>query len=135
MSKDRLTILYLDDSEVQLSAVSSELTKLGHEVRVAATVGEAVRQVNGADLVMIDFHMPDADGAQALGRLRSAVRGDAPVGFYLYTSDRELATSYKKLGFDGAFVEKGDSDALPAQIVAANRILQLRRLRHARQKA
>ena len=135
MSDFKLTILYLDDSEAQLANVGRELSRLGHDVRLATRVGDATRSVNAADLVMIDFHMPDIDGAEALSRLRKAVRGAKPIAFYLYTSDREVATSYKSLGFDGAFVEKGDSAALPKQVEAAGRMLQLRRFRYERQKA
>lgn len=134
MSETKLVILYLDDSEVQLGDVAAALTRQGHEVRTAATVSAALRMVNAADLVMIDFHMPGIDGTSALAMLRGSVRGDRPVVFYLYTSDRDVAISYKSLGFDGAFIEKGDVTTLPRQVEAANRMLQLKRLRFERQK-
>lgn len=135
MAESKLaTILYLDDSEAQLADVSLALTRLGYPVNTATTLTEALRKLKGADLVMVDFHMPGLDGAKAMQQLRGAVARDATVAFYLYTSDREVATSYRSLGFDGAFVEKGDTSALLQQIHSANRMLQLKRLRNERQK-
>lgn len=134
MSEAKLIILYLDDSEVQLADVAATLSRQGHDVRTATTVSAALRVVNASDLVMIDFHMPGFDGGSALEMLRQAVRGDRPIVFYLYTSDREVAMSYKSLGFDGAFIEKGDVTTLPRQVEAANRMLQLKRLRLERQR-
>ncbi len=128
----KLTVLYLDDSDVQLDSAAQVLAVQGHEVRTATTLRAAIGQMNGVDLVMIDYHMPEVDGAAALEALRKTVRRDTPVAFYLYTADREIAMSYRALGFDGAFIEKGDTSQLPAQVEAANRILNLRRFRHRR---
>lgn len=135
MADPSLTILFLDDSQAQLDDVASVLKQAGHTVRTATTLPEALAGVHGADLILIDFYMPDVDGAKAMHALRESLQSDTPVAFYLYTSDRGLAVTYKALGFDGAFTGKGDSAALPEQVQAAHRMLQLRRFRHERQRA
>lgn len=74
------------------------------------------------------FTCPRSKGAAALEALRKTVRRDTPVAFYLYTADNAIALSYRALGFDGAFIEKGDTRRLAEQVEATNRILNLRHL-------
>lgn len=135
MAASSLRILYVDDSEIQLADVERALSRQGHSVVTALTLRDARAHVANADLVMVDFHMPEVNGAEALSVLRRHAREDLPVLFYLYTSDREVALSFKAYGFDGAFIGKGEVDSLVGQIDAANRLLQLKRFRHERRKA
>ena len=129
-----LRIVYLDDSETQLLGAHRALTAAGHTVSTALSISQAGPLVESADLVIVDFHMPDLDGAQALQRLRRHVIAGDVVLFYLYTSDREVAVSFKSHGFDGAFTAKGDSDVLVSQVEAAGRMLKLKRFRQQRER-
>ncbi len=128
-----LRIVYLDDSEALLSEASRVLTAAGHKVQTALRLSEAVGLIGQSDLVIIDFHMPEVDGAEALLRLRRQVDPSTIVLFYLYTSDRQVALSYKQYRFDGAFTAKGDFDVLVSQVEAAGRMLKLKRFRQQRE--
>jgi CheY-like chemotaxis protein len=123
---ERLQVLYLDDSSANLHAVESALHGLECQVVTANSLGEAARLVPTSDLVIIDFHMPQANGAEAVKRLRkSEVRPS--TAFYLYTTDTSVAAEYRSHGFDGAFTGKGDMEVLVAQVGTALRLLKLRR--------
>jgi DNA-binding NarL/FixJ family response regulator len=83
--------------------------------------------VQHADLAIIDFHMPGVDGAEMLAALRESHPNSACL-YYLYTSDREVATRYERLGFDGAFLRKGEEGALVSQVGAVFRTIRMRKL-------
>jgi hypothetical protein len=51
-----------------------------------------------------------------------------PCLYYLYTSDRAVATRYEQLGFDGAFLRKGEEEALVSQVGAVFRTIRMRKL-------
>ncbi len=122
-----LSILYLDDSPTALREVEQALSALGHTVRKAQNVDEARALAEGTDLVIIDFHMPEMDGARALVELQSAPQKGVRPSYYLYTSDTSIAGNFKELGFDGALTWKGNLDALGPQIQSIARIVQMRR--------
>jgi CheY-like chemotaxis protein len=122
-----LGILYLDDSPTALREVERELTAMGHTVRVASTVAEATWLVSGSQLVIIDFHMPEMDGARALVELQNAKNAGPRPAFYLYTTDTSVAGRYKEFGFDGALTWKGNLEALGPQIQSIARILRMRK--------
>ncbi len=66
-------ILIVDDNATLAGTVRRVLERSGHEVRVAATGLEGVRQYReqAADLVLLDIHMPEMDGIEALAQLRA----------------------------------------------------------------
>jgi DNA-binding NarL/FixJ family response regulator len=86
-----------------------------------------MKLVSHADLAIIDFHMPGVDGAEMLISLREG-HPQNPCLYYLYTSDRDVATRYERLGFDGAFLRKGEEAALVSQVDAVFRTIRMRKL-------
>jgi CheY-like chemotaxis protein len=122
-----LNILYLDDSPTALREVERELSSMGHQVQSAASVSEAKSMLSSAQLVIIDFHMPEMDGAQALVQLQAAQNRAMKPAYYLYTTDTSIAGRYKEFGFDGALTWKGNLQALGPQIQSIARILKMRR--------
>ena len=129
MSDDgqRAKILCLDDSEAQLRELATALRGAGYVALTAQTVDEARIKLAGVDLVIVDFHMPRMSGAEALLLLRAASSPESPPLFYLYTTDRDAAVSFKAHGFDGAFTSKGDSETLISQVETTLRRLKLKR--------
>ena len=125
---ERGKVLVIDDSWVLLESIRLALTSGGYEVRATADVESAAKHMSWAELVIIDFHMPDADGASVLRLLRREVPPEATCLFYLYTSDANVARGYEALGFDGGFLRKGDATALPPQVDAAFRTIKLKKL-------
>lgn len=127
MTEELGNILIVDDSWVVLDKLRGALTAHGYSVRVAAQPGEAVRQMGWAELCVVDFHMPGLDGAKLLPSLRNAAK-EGGCMFYLYTNDIEIGRRYGELGFDGAFLRKGDETALMPQVEAAFRTIKLKKL-------
>ena len=120
-------IVVVDDSYLILDRIRERLTAEGYNVRTTTGQSAAQKLVEFADLAIIDFHMPGVDGAEMLRSLKTS----HPHGrclYYLYTSDREVATRYQQLGFDGAFLRKGEEAALVPQVSAVFRTIRMRKL-------
>ena len=120
-------IVVVDDSYLILDRIRDRLTAEGYRVRTTTGQSSAVKLVPNADLAIIDFHMPGVDGAEMLMSLRNALP-NATCLYYLYTSDRDVATRYQQLGFDGAFLRKGEEAALVSQVGAVFRTIRMRKL-------
>ena len=125
--KDAGEIVVIDDSYLILDRIRERLTTEGYRVRTTTGQAVAMKLVEFADLAIIDFHMPGVDGAEMLSSFKTS-HPHAPCLYYLYTSDRSVATRYQTLGFDGAFLRKGEEDALVAQVGAVFRTIRMRKL-------
>lgn len=70
-------IVVIDDERSILATLQAILTRRGYEVEVAATAaqGRARIQARIPDLVLLDLGLPDADGLELLGELRSSHPG------------------------------------------------------------
>jgi DNA-binding NarL/FixJ family response regulator len=122
------SIVVIDDSFLILERVRERLSAAGYEVRTTTGHIAAAKLIQRADLAIIDFHMPGIDGAEMLGMLRKAAPPGSSCLYYLYTSDRSVATRYEQLGFDGAFLRKGEEAALSSQVGAVFRTIRMRKL-------
>jgi DNA-binding NarL/FixJ family response regulator len=120
-------IVVVDDSYLVLDRIRERLTAEGYRVRTTTGQSAAMKLVEFADLAIIDFHMPGIDGAEMLTSLKT-LHPSGPCLYYLYTSDRNVATRYEQLGFDGAFLRKGEEEALVAQVSAVFRTIRMRKL-------
>lgn len=125
--KDAGEIVVVDDSYLILDRIRERLTAEGYRVRTTTGQSAAMKLVEFADLAIIDFHMPGIDGAEMLSSLKT-LHPHGPCLYYLYTSDRNVATRYQQLGFDGAFLRKGEEEALVAQVGAVFRTIRMRKL-------
>jgi DNA-binding NarL/FixJ family response regulator len=121
-------IVVVDDSWLILERIRESLTAAGYQVRTTTGFEVAAKLCLSSDLAIIDFHMPGMNGKELLAQMRSTLPPDAACMFYLYTSDPEAASAYERHGFDGAFLKKGDDDALAAQVDAVFRTISLRKL-------
>jgi CheY-like chemotaxis protein len=128
---DPLRIVYIDDSEADLRAAVDLLEPLGFAVAIHTSCRSAERDLPGAEVVLVDYHMPGMHGGEVVRRLRECQPPGQRTLFYLYTSDRALSGEYRRLGFDGQVIMKGNPDALVRQLNAARRAIALRRLRPA----
>jgi CheY-like chemotaxis protein len=65
-------ILVVDDDAGVRRSMERVLQSRGHQVLLAADGGEGLRtwREHGADLVVLDIHMPDTDGIEVLVQLR-----------------------------------------------------------------
>jgi len=112
-----------------LARVANRLGAAGYEVVTTNQTVGAARHLPGCELVILDYHMPGIDGQGVLESLRAAVSSwPKPPLFYLYTSDRAISSSYRRLGFDGGFSNKGDDGTLVRQVDAAFRLIRIKAL-------
>ena len=69
-------ILVVDDDADVRRSLERVLQSRGHRTMMAADGGEGLRvwREHGADLVLLDIHMPDTDGIEVLVQLRGLAR-------------------------------------------------------------
>jgi PAS domain S-box-containing protein len=83
-------VLLVDDNETNRRVLSAQVSHSGYDVEVAASAAEALAILRAAqngpfDLVVLDYHMPDMDGAM-LGEEIMADSSIAPARLVLLTS-------------------------------------------------
>jgi len=127
----RLRLVYVDDSEADLRLARDILRPAGFDITTHTTARSAEHDLIGADVVLVDYHMPGMHGGEVVRRFRSLIPAGQRTFFYLYTSDRNLSGEYRRLGFDGQVIMKGNPEALLRQLGAARKALALRLLRPA----
>ncbi len=97
--EDKKKIMVIDDSKVQLRALS-ELMKGKYEVVTASTGrgGIEMAKQDGADLILLDYSMPGLDGKETFEILRStAETKHIPVIFITGDDDKEDIMEVLKL--------------------------------------
>jgi DNA-binding NtrC family response regulator len=72
------TLLVVDDEDLIRWSLKERLGREGYTMLEAATGESAVEQAAAADLVLLDFRLPDIDGLTVLRRLKETVP-DTPV--------------------------------------------------------
>ncbi|SDQ87882.1 response regulator [Quadrisphaera sp. DSM 44207] len=75
-----LRVLLVEDNATNRLLAQRQLQRLGHELTAVATGEEGVRAAlaGGADVVLMDLHLPDVDGAEATRRIRAAEADAGP---------------------------------------------------------
>ena len=121
-------IVVVDDSYLILDRIRARLHAEGYQVHITIGAAAAALHIRTADLAIVDFHMPGLDGSQMLTMLKGSAAPGNTCLYYLYTSDRSVATRYREFGFDGAFLRKGEEDALVPQVSAVFRTIRMRKL-------
>jgi DNA-binding response OmpR family regulator len=77
-------ILYVDDDEAMLRIVSATLPRLAGVEVVTATTGTHALALLGTqafDLVLLDYELPDFDGAELCAEIRLRIGASVPVVF------------------------------------------------------
>ena len=116
----QVRVLIVDDSAAALAAMKKALETAGYAVKTAKSIDEAVPTIGGAEVVVVDFHMPGQDGGPGLARLKAAAEqaGNGRAKFYLHTSDPIEGANHGKYGFDVLLLYKGNLPRLVAQLEA-----------------
>lgn len=87
-------ILLVDDDEDMLAMSARWLEKAGHEVIKAMSGEEALKVLEETDIdgELLDYAMPEMNGAQTLKRIReSSSYGNVPVVMRTGMDDNEIA--------------------------------------------
>ena len=92
-----LSILVVDDSEVNRALASAQVERLGHSCELAESGLDGLKKISASsyDVVFMDWHMPDLDGLETTRRARAL--GDSidqptivAMTASVMTGDREL---------------------------------------------
>ena len=97
-------ILVVEDNEKSMKLFRDVLQATGYRTLEAATGVRAVELAteHGPDLVLMDIQLPDIDGAEALGRLRSNERtASIPVLAVTAQAMHGDGERFLAAGFDG----------------------------------
>ncbi len=119
----RRSVLMVDDSPSMRQLVRSTLEGAGFEVIEKVDGVEALdyAQGKGADLVLTDINMPNMDGIELVGELRSLPQYKfVPILVLTTESDGDMKMRGKQAGATGWIVKPFD----PGQLIATiNRVL------------
>ena len=90
-------VLVAEDNPVNALLVRAALTKGGHHATIVGTGREAVDAVQSGqtfDLIMLDLHMPEMGGMEALNLIRQfeEARGGSPLPIHILTADTQQET-------------------------------------------
>jgi CheY-like chemotaxis protein len=119
------TLLVVDDDEFQRKLTAPILESEGYRVRVASCGTEAISLLSrsGADLVLLDYLMPDINGLEVLARLKSDPRlGSIPVIMITGNSERGIVLDSRRLGVADFLVKPYDRQTLLGKIARVLRI-------------
>jgi len=106
-------LLVDDDPEIALVARLAREKDGKHEVDVATTAAGALERAEAAppDLIVLDVVLPDLDGREAFGRLRTLCP-ETPVVFLTGKDRPEHVEALKRLGARGVLSKPFDPLAL-----------------------
>ncbi len=102
VSKEKKTVLVVDDQEAFLQAVVDEVKFLGFQTQAAKDGQQAfeMAQNNSFDLIISDIRMPNKDGRWFLMELRKHKKTNPPFLFMTGFADLSVSEAYA-MGVDG----------------------------------
>ena len=113
-----MRVLYVDDDRVN-SLLFVEVCRLatGLQVELAGSAEEALDAMTrlGADLLVLDLHLPDGDRLALLPRLRELAGRALPAYLCSAEEPEPLQAQARQAGFDGCWAKP-----LDVQIVLAD---------------
>ncbi len=121
MSGGRATVLYVEDNYENLMLIKRVLQAEGYQVLEAASVEEGLQQARETqpDLILVDIHLPGADGLEMAAHLRADPQfAQTPIlAITANVLDRERERSLQA-GCNGFIQKPIDVDNLP-RIIAS----------------
>src|SRR5574340_806626 len=123
-------VLIIDDDEMLCSMLASSVRSMGHEVSFALTIREGLSKASGeiVDVVLLDVHMPDGHGLDALVAIRQL---PSPPEVIVMTGDGDAGDAGTAIT-NGAwdYIEKPSSLNVITSVLT--RALQHRQVKKAR---
>jgi signal transduction histidine kinase len=92
-----MTILVVDDDDYHRFVIERTLVPVGHHLRFAASGKEALEQLDGVDLVLLDYRLPDMTGMDVLLAMRAA-SASASVVMVTAMGSEGLAVEAMRMG-------------------------------------
>ena len=114
-----MRVLYVDDDRLNTLLFAETCRVVGGvELETAGSAGEAIDVVASwaPDVLVIDLHLPDANGYDLLPLLRDRLHGRAPA-FLCTADDRPLVEQpARAAGFDGCWCKPVDLASVRAEL-------------------
>jgi DNA-binding response OmpR family regulator len=106
------TIFVLDDSEIVLELVRTELTQAGYAVHATSDLAELerLRSTSTPDLVLLDVQMPELFGDDIGMVLRDVHKLACPIYLLSSLDPKDLEQRASEAGLDG-YISKRDGMA------------------------
>src|SRR5919204_590479 len=116
----RPRVLIVEDQEEIAEILGEMVESLGHEVRYAATLADALTKVRTEepDAILLDVILPDARDTEGLDRLKAAGPG-IPVLMVTANVDEDLGRELLKRGAFDYIMKPFDRDQLDRGLTAA----------------
>jgi DNA-binding NtrC family response regulator len=113
-------VLIVEDQEEIAEILGEMVETLGHEVRFAATLNDAVATVRAEapDAILLDIVLPDARETQGLDQLK-AVGPKIPIIMVTANVDEDLGRELLKRGAFDYIMKPFDRDQLDRALTAA----------------
>jgi DNA-binding NtrC family response regulator len=106
-------ILIVEDDPGVLRSLVRLMTALGFDVSSATTVGEGLAALDGQEILVLDFHLPDAKGTVVLNKIH---RENRPIRTAVFTADPDVAQLLAHGPKPDAIFDKSDLQGLLAWI-------------------
>lgn len=95
------------------------LSRLGYRARSVVTGHDALRELDGSDLVLLDLNLPDLDGLGVCRRIREA--GDTPLIAFAGAGDERRRVLSLQAGADDCMTKPYGLPEVAARIQAVTR--------------
>lgn len=119
-SSASISVLIVDDNEDHRLLMGRRLREAGMRVRTAATGREALSSLDGIDIVLLDYRLPDMTGVETLGGIRS-VGGPSVVMVTGMGSESTVVESMRAGAIDYVVKDGGYLRHLPGVVERAYR--------------
>ena len=121
----KATLLIVDDEDLVRWSLRERFTREGYTVIEAGTAAGGIEQSSGADLVLLDFRLPDGDGLTVLRRIKETAP-DTPVVLMTAFSTVENAVDAMRHGAYDYLNKPFDLDEV---VLCVEKALETSRLR------
>ena len=122
---DNMKIILLEDDPAQAETLAGWLSEVGHDCEIAASGEAFMRCLNrvDADLLIMDWELPDTTGIEALRVVRTTVNWHIPVLFVTQRDAEADIVEALSSGADDYMVKQASKAELLARVVALSRRL------------